>query len=268
MTPPEEISSLTRSIENQIPSTSISQGGKIQHKVADSVSSSSSAIDLFHSQSWKTALKDEIQKPYFRELLEFVNLERQTQAVFPPPAEMFTALELTPIDRVKVVILGQDPYHDEGQAHGLSFSVKRGVKLPPSLRNIFTELAQELNIVPAKHGDLTHWARQGVLLLNAVLTVRAHQPNSHKDKGWERFTDAIIQAVSQQQPHVVFVLWGRYAQQKAKLIDDQKHTIIKSAHPSPLSASNGFFGSRPFSKINDALNQAQQTELDWSLPAS
>jgi uracil-DNA glycosylase len=129
------------------------------------------------------------------------------------------------------------------------------------------ELAQELNITPAKHGDLTHWARQGVLLLNAVLTVRAHEPNSHKDKGWERFTDAIIGAVSQQQPHVVFVLWGRYAQQKAKSIDGQKHTIIKSAHPSPLSASNGFFGSRPFSKINDALNQAKQTEIDWYLPA-
>ncbi|MBR8827821.1 MAG: uracil-DNA glycosylase [Gomphosphaeria aponina SAG 52.96 = DSM 107014] len=215
---------------------------------------------------WRSILDPEMNQSYFKSLLEFVAQERQTGQVFPPADEVFTAFSLTPFHEVKVVILGQDPYHDYGQAHGLSFSVKKGVKLPPSLQNIFKELQTDLGIPPSSHGNLSHWAGQGVLLLNAVLTVRAHQPNSHKDQGWERFTDAVIRTVSEQRPHVVFVLWGRYAQKKIKLIDLKKHTIIQSAHPSPFSAHNGFFSSLPFSKINAALSGAGESPIHWNLP--
>ena len=215
---------------------------------------------------WQEALAEEMKQPYFQELREFVVRERREHEVFPPEEEVYTAFALTPLEQVKVLILGQDPYHDDGQAHGLSFSVKRGVKLPPSLRNIFKELHNDLGIPPAKHGDLSHCARQGVMMLNAVLTVRAHKANSHKDRGWERFTDAVIDTISKERSDVVFVLWGRYAQKKAKLIDKNKHLILSSAHPSPLSAKNGFFGSKPFSKINEALREARQAEIDWALP--
>lgn len=220
---------------------------------------------LIKNESWLDKLQPQFEQIYFKLLLDFVEQERASHEVFPAAEEVFTAFELTPLAHVKVLILGQDPYHDNNQAHGLSFSVKKGVPVPPSLRNIFQELNTDLGVPVAKTGDLSSWARQGVLLLNAVLTVRAHQPNSHKDKGWEQFTDAVIRLVSDECPHVVFVLWGRYAQKKEKLIDTQKHTIIKSAHPSPFSAANGFFGTSPFSKINEALEQAQQEAIDWSL---
>ena len=221
---------------------------------------------MIQLEGWKPYLEEEINKPYFQELGEFVRKERQTNQVFPPKGEVFTAFELTPFDRVKVVILGQDPYHDDNQAHGLSFSVKKGVKLPPSLRNIFEELKNDMGIPPASHGNLSHWASQGVLMLNAVLTVQAHQANSHKDKGWEMFTDSVIKLISDQKNNMVFVLWGRYAQKKGKVIDKKKHTIIASAHPSPFSARNGFFGSKPFSQINNALREANLEEIDWRLP--
>jgi len=220
---------------------------------------------LIKTSSWATKLQPEFDQLYFQLLLDFLERERSNFQVFPVPDEVFTAFELTPLSQVKVLILGQDPYHDVGQAHGLSFSVKKGVNLPPSLRNIYQELKTDLEIPVAKNGDLSAWARQGVLLLNAVLTVRAHQANSHKDQGWENFTDAVIRLVSDECPHVVFVLWGSYAQKKEKLIDTKKHTIIKTAHPSPLSASKGFFGSRPFSKTNEALLAAQQEAINWSL---
>lgn len=220
---------------------------------------------LIKNESWATKLQPEFEQLYFQLLLDFLERERSNFQVFPVAEEVFTAFELTPLDQVKVLILGQDPYHDVGQAHGLSFSVKKGVGLPPSLRNIYQELKTDLEIPVAKNGDLSPWARQGVMLLNAVLTVRAHQANSHKDQGWEKFTDAVIRLVSDECPHVVFILWGSYAQKKEKLIDSNKHTIIKTAHPSPLSASKGFFGSRPFSKTNEALLAAQQEAINWSL---
>ena len=221
---------------------------------------------LIKSDSWHNLLVEETQKDYFVKLLKFVESERQQYQVFPPQEEVFTALEITPLDQIKVVILGQDPYHNTGQAHGLSFSVKKGVKIPASLKNIFQELAKDLNITPPTHGNLTHWASQGVLLLNTVLTVRAHQANSHKNKGWEIFTDHIIEIVNERRPHVVFVLWGREAQKKIQSIDLKKHTVIKSPHPSPFSAKYGFFGSRPFSQINSALDRAKQEPIDWSFP--
>jgi uracil-DNA glycosylase len=206
-----------------------------------------------------------MSQPMFKALQQFIAEERAQHEVFPPEDEVFTALQLTPLDQVKVVILGQDPYHDNGQAHGLSFSVKRGVRQPPSLVNIFKELKSDLGIAPPKHGCLEQWARQGVLLLNAVLTVRAHEPNSHKDRGWEVFTDAVIRAVSKTQPHVVFILWGAYAQKKGKLIDARKHTVINSAHPSPLSVKK-FLGSKPFSQANAALEAHGQAPIDWKIP--
>ncbi len=214
---------------------------------------------------WVDKLIDEIDKPYFLDLLTFVDRERAENEVFPPRTEVFSAFSLTPFDNVQVLILGQDPYHDDGQAHGLSFSVKPGIKIPPSLANIYKELKADLGIEPPNHGHLVKWAQQGVMMLNAVLTVRAHMPNSHKGKGWETFTDAVIKTLSNERKHVVFVLWGKYAQKKAKLIDRKKHTVIKGHHPSPLSARHGFFGSRPFSAINKALKKAGQTEIDWRL---
>ncbi len=217
--------------------------------------------------SWRGVLADEIEKPYFQELARFVAQERETARVFPPDDEVFSALELTPHDDVRVLVLGQDPYHDDEQAHGLCFSVRPGVRPPPSLVNIYKELESDVGVKPPKNGSLIPWAKQGVLLLNAVLTVRAHTPNSHKDRGWEMFTDAVIKKVSEKRQRVVFLLWGAYAQKKARLIDDKRHTVIKGVHPSPLSARNGFFGSKPFSTINHALEESGSKPIDWRLPA-
>jgi len=216
-------------------------------------------------ESWKQALIDEIARPYFRELARFLKAERREHVVFPPPGQVFEALRVTPFDETKVLILGQDPYHNVGQAHGLSFSVPQGVKPPPSLSNIYRELEEDLGIKPPGHGDLTAWAKRGVLLLNAVLTVRAHQPGSHREQGWERFTDAVIRALSGRQEPVVFVLWGRYARNKKDLVEGPQHAVIESPHPSPMSASSGFFGSRPFSRVNEALVQASREPIDWQL---
>lgn len=215
---------------------------------------------------WLDVLGDELKKPYFQKLSDFVDGEREKHEVFPPEDEVFSAFSLTPYHQVKVLLLGQDPYHDNNQAHGLCFSVKPGVAIPPSLMNMYKELRDDLGCSIPNNGYLVHWAEQGILMLNAVLTVRAHKPNSHKDQGWETFTDAVIKAVNQKTEPVIFVLWGKYAQKKTKLIDTKKHHIIQGAHPSPLSAKAGFFGSRPFSKINDLLSQHGYTPIDWQIP--
>ncbi len=211
--------------------------------------------------SWQAALEPEFSKPYIAKLEAFLETERAAHQVFPPQSEVFSALEFTPFEAVRVLVVGQDPYHDAGQAHGLAFSVQRGTKIPPSLVNMYKELESDLAVPRAKHGFLESWARQGVLMLNTVLTVRAHEPASHKGKGWENLTDAIIKAVSAKPEPVVFVLWGAHAQKKLELIDLKKHTVLQSAHPSPLSARNGFFGSKPFSSINAVL----ESPIDWSL---
>lgn len=216
--------------------------------------------------AWRPILAAETAQPYFSALDRFVAAERAAGAVFPPEADVFNALRLTPYESVRVLVLGQDPYHDDGQAHGLAFSVRPGVQPPPSLKNIFKELRDDLGCSLPNNGHLVPWAEQGVLLLNAVLTVRAHEPNSHKDRGWERFSDAVIRAVNEKPEPVVFVLWGAYAQKKASLIDAARHIVVQSAHPSPLSARNGFFGSRPFSRINAALRAAGTPAIDWRLP--
>jgi len=213
--------------------------------------------------SWRERIGAELRKPYFDQLRRFVDQERSEHDVFPAAEDVFTALRLTPADRVRVLILGQDPYHDIDQAHGLSFSVRRGNRLPPSLRNIFRELQADLGIDPVGHGCLESWARQGVLLLNTVLTVRAHQPNSHRRKGWEEFTTRVIECVNEL-PQVAFVLWGKPAQEKAHLID-ARHLIIESPHPSPLSARRGFIGSRPFSRINTFMEGSGQPPVNWQL---
>ena len=215
--------------------------------------------------SWQRVVGDELDKPYFRKLREFLNEERRTHTVFPPENQVFSALELTPYEKVNVLLLGQDPYHDEGQAHGLCFSVRPGVPPPPSLVNIFKELQSDVGCDVPNNGYLVPWAKQGILLLNAVLTVRAHEANSHKNKGWEKFTDAIIRSVSDKDDSVVFVLWGGYAQKKEKLIDSSRHVVLKAAHPSPLSAKK-FLGSKPFSAINDALRRLGKTPIDWQIP--
>jgi uracil-DNA glycosylase len=216
--------------------------------------------------SWRPYLDPELEMPYWRKLRDFVDGERARHAVYPPEDEVFSALETVPYDEVKVMILGQDPYHGPGQAHGLAFSVRPGVTPPPSLRNMLKELRDEMGCPIPNHGHLVPWARQGVLLLNAVLTVRDGEPNSHKGQGWEKFTDAVIRAVNQQPHRVVFVLWGAYAGRKAEMIDRDRHVIVQSAHPSPLSAKRGFFGSRPFSQVNAALEQSGQAPVDWCLP--
>lgn len=213
--------------------------------------------------SWKERLAPEFDQPYFKDLLEFVAREREQHAVYPPKGEVLTALEETPFDAVRVVIIGQDPYHGVGQAHGLSFSVKPGVVLPPSLLNIYKELTADVGFKPPGHGCLLGWARQGVLLLNSVLTVRAKEPASHAGHGWEGFTDAILRSLEAKP--CVFVLWGRHAKEKGKLTNPDVHGIVSSAHPSPLSANNGFFGSRPFSKVNDALVERGLAPIDWQL---
>ena len=224
-------------------------------------------MKLFASipSSWQPYLEAEFKQPYIAKLESFLEAERATQQVFPPEKDVFRALELTPFDAVKVVILGQDPYHDDGQAHGLAFSVQPGIKPPPSLVNMFKELEADLGIPRSKTGFLEPWATQGVLMLNAVLTVRAHAAGSHQKQGWEKLTDAIIKAISSNAEGVVFVLWGAYAHKKADLIDSSRHTVLKAVHPSPLSARNGFFGSRPFSSINAALLKAGKSEIDWRL---
>ena len=214
---------------------------------------------------WLIACQSEVEADYFRELDEFVSRERAAETVFPPESDVFNALRLTELDNIRVLILGQDPYHDDGQAHGLCFSVKQGVKPPPSLVNIFKELNSDVGCEIPSHGCLDAWAKQGVLLLNTVLTVRAHQANSHRNQGWEKFTDAVIRLVSQREQTTVFVLWGKPAQKKLKLIDTQRHTVIESAHPSPLSAFRGFFGSRPFSQINETLQAAGEPPIKWCL---
>lgn len=224
-----------------------------------------SAGELELPSSWQAVLGDELEKPYFQKLRDFLREERATQTIYPPAGDEFNALKATPYEAVKVLILGQDPYHGPKQAHGMAFSVQPGIKPPPSLQNMYLELKSDLGIPVSKSGYLQHWAEQGVLLLNAVLTVRQATPNSHKGKGWETFTDAVIRAVSDKPEPVIFVLWGAYAQKKEKLIDTDRHTIIKSVHPSPLSAHNGFFGSKPFSQINAALQTEGRGEIDWNV---
>jgi uracil-DNA glycosylase len=214
---------------------------------------------------WNPVLRAELEKPYWQELQAFVRAERQRCTVYPPHEEVFAALHLTPYASTRVLILGQDPYHGPRQAHGLCFSVRHGVPIPPSLANIFKELQDDLGIEPPNHGNLEGWARQGVLLLNTTLTVRAGQAGSHQGKGWEIFTDQVIRAVNDKDHPVVFILWGSHARKKKALIDQTRHTIIESAHPSPLSAHNGFFGSRPFSRANAALVAAGLEPIDWRL---
>ncbi len=216
--------------------------------------------------SWLEALAGEFDQTYWPKLQAFVAEERANHAVYPPAEEVYSAFQLAPFDDTRVFLLGQDPYHGPGQAHGLCFSVRPGVDTPPSLVNIYKELRDDLGCQIPNNGYLVPWAAQGVLMLNAVLTVRAHEANSHKGKGWETFTDSVIRHVSARPDPVVFVLWGGYAQKKLPLIDAAKHVVIQSAHPSPLSARNGFFGSKPFSKINDALKQLGKPEIEWQVP--
>ena len=216
-------------------------------------------------ESWRTVLADEFSRPYYEELQAFVAQERADHPVYPPDEDVFNAFKLAPYERVKVLLLGQDPYHGTGQAHGLCFSVRPGIKPPPSLANMFRELKTDLGCKIPNNGDLVPWAEQGVLLLNAVLSVRAHEPNSHKDKGWEAFTDAAIMALNERPEPVVFALWGAYAQKKAKLINPTKNPILTAAHPSPFSATK-FFGSKPFSRINTALESLGQPPINWQLP--
>lgn len=215
---------------------------------------------------WNPLLRGEFDQPYWQQLQRFVADERTAGPVYPPPDEVFAALHRTPHASVKAVILGQDPYHGPRQAHGLCFSVRRGITPPPSLRNIFKELESDLGIPPPAHGCLDAWADQGVLLLNTSLTVRGGQAASHQGKGWETFTDQVIRVVDDKPERVVFILWGSAARRKKTLIDRSRHAIVESAHPSPLSAHNGFFGSRPFSKTNAALEAADREPIDWSIP--
>ena len=214
-------------------------------------------------ESWKQALLAEFDKEYFEQLTNFVKQEYTTSQVFPPAKNIFRAFDLCPFDQVKVVIIGQDPYHGAGQANGLSFAVNSNIALPPSLQNIFKEIKNDLNLEPQRDGDLSRWASQGVLLLNATLTVRANSPTSHSNKGWEEFTDAAIKALAEQREKIVFILWGNYAKKKGAIIDRQKHLVLESAHPSPFSASYGFFGSKPFSQANQYLKQNNQNGINW-----
>lgn len=216
--------------------------------------------------SWKALLEDEFKKPYFKQIVEHLKTERsQGKTIYPAGGNIFHAFDATPFGNVKVVILGQDPYHGPNQAHGLSFSVQPGVPPPPSLLNIYKELHEDVGIPIPRHGYLEKWANQGVLLLNASLTVRAGEANSHSKIGWEKFTDTVIQTISDKQDHVVFLLWGKFAQSKAALIDQKKHLILKSAHPSPLAAHSGFFGNHHFSQTNQYLMQHGKDPIDWAL---
>ncbi|MGN7761518.1 uracil-DNA glycosylase [Paenibacillus sp. 22594] len=215
---------------------------------------------------WDEILQEETQKTYFQELRYGLAREYKEYTVYPPKDELFSALKLTPYCRTRVVILGQDPYHGAGQAHGLSFSVKPGVRIPPSLRNIYTELHTDMDVPVPNHGSLLHWAEEGVLMLNAVLTVREGQPNSHKGLGWETFTDAVMEKLNERQEPMVFILWGSHAQQKGAYIDSSRHLVMKSPHPSPFSAHRGFLGSRPFSQANKYLESKGLQGINWSIP--
>lgn len=217
------------------------------------------------TNDWQEVIGQELEKPYFKELVEFITDEYLHQTIYPEQQDVFNALSYTPYDQVKVVILGQDPYHGLGQAHGLSFSVKPGMKIPPSLRNIYKELNSDIGASIPSHGYLKHWADQGVLLLNTVLTVRAGLAHSHKKKGWEKFTDAIIRKVGEKSTPVVFILWGNPAQEKAKLITNPNHHIVMSVHPSPLSVMRGFYGSKPFTKTNEFLISKGLSPIDWTI---
>ena len=223
------------------------------------------AINPQIDDSWKHALKDEFEAPYFEELSNFLRAEKKEHVIYPPGQEIFNAFNLTPFNRVKVVILGQDPYHGPGQAHGLCFSVPEGIAKPPSLINIFKEIESDMGIAAPSNGNLTSWARQGVLLINAILTVRANTPASHQNKGWEKFTDAVIRSLSEKRKDLIFLLWGNFAQAKENLIDSSRHHILKAAHPSPLSASRGFFGCRHFSKTNEILDGLGLRGIDWRI---
>lgn len=225
-----------------------------------------SSIKL-HS-SWLKVLKDEFDKPYMVQLKDFLAMERSKgKVIYPAGSSWFAAFNYTPFDQVRVIILGQDPYHGPQQAHGLCFSVQPGIAIPPSLRNIYQELRADLGITPPQHGCLTHWAKQGVLLLNATLTVEQGNAGAHQGKGWEQFTDNAIQALNKQRSDLVFILWGSYAQKKGGLIDTDKHLVLKAPHPSPLSAYRGFFGCRHFSHANQYLQQQNIVPIDWQLPA-
>ena len=215
--------------------------------------------------SWKKVLQEQFDSQYFQELKQFLLTERKSHQVFPPGNRIFAAFDAVPFHKVKVVIIGQDPYHGPGQANGFCFSVNRGVTVPPSLKNIYKELHSDLNIPVPAHGDLSAWTEQGVLLLNAVLTVRARQPQSHQGRGWETFTDYAIKQLSEQRKNIVFLLWGRSAQNKILLIDTNRHFVLKAAHPSPYSANKGFFGCSHFSKTNTLLQQTGQNPVDWTI---
>ena len=218
--------------------------------------------------SWLARLREEFEQPYMQSLKSFLRTEKDAgKVIYPPGAEMFAAFEHTPLDQVRVVVLGQDPYHGPSQAHGLCFSVRQGVALPPSLVNIYKELHDDLGIAPPPHGCLTHWADQGVLLLNSVLSVERGRAASHQGKGWEQFTDRAIEIVNRECEHVVFMLWGSYAQRKGSVIDEQRHCVLRAPHPSPLSAHRGFFGCRHFSRANDYLAANGREPIDWALPA-
>jgi uracil-DNA glycosylase len=218
-------------------------------------------------ESWRAPLQPQFDSGYMADLKSFLAAEKAAgKTIYPKSSEWFAALDSTPLEQVRVVILGQDPYHGEGQAHGLCFSVQHSVRPPPSLVNIYKEMKTDLGIDPPKHGHLSSWAEQGVLLLNSVLTVEAHKAASHQGKGWEKFTDVIIRLVNDQPNPAVFILWGNYAQKKAAFVDHSKHLVITSVHPSPLSAHNGFFGSKPFSKANAFLRSEGRGEIDWRLP--
>ncbi|MBO4622083.1 MAG: uracil-DNA glycosylase [Paludibacteraceae bacterium] len=214
-------------------------------------------------ESWREVLQPEFDKPYFELLTDFVRQEYRTKQCFPPAKLIFNAFDLCPFDRVRVVIIGQDPYHDVGQAQGLCFSVPDGVRIPPSLQNIYKELQSELGTAIPASGDLHRWAEQGVLLLNATLTVEAHRPGSHQNKGWEELTDAVIAALNARREHLVFMLWGSYAKRKGQVIDSRKHLVLTAAHPSPLSAYNGFFGCGHFLKANEYLVRTGQQPIEW-----
>lgn len=218
------------------------------------------------TNSWHELLAEETEKPYYQTLQEFLEREYQAGPIYPVKERVFEAFNLTPYEEVKVVILGQDPYHGPNQAHGLSFSVLPGNKIPPSLRNIYKELASDLGYQPVAHGYLEKWARQGVLLLNTVLTVREGQANSHRNQGWEKLTDEVIKKLNERKEPIVFILWGKPAQTKGKMIDSARHLILEGPHPSPLSAHRGFFGTQPFSKTNQALVSYGQKPIDWQLP--
>lgn len=220
-------------------------------------------MDVKIEESWKSHLQQEFEKPYFRTLTDFVRKEYAAKTIYPPAKLIFNAFDSCPFDKVKVVIVGQDPYHEPGQAHGLCFSVNDGVQIPPSLINIYKEIEDDLGIPASRSGNLTRWAEQGVLLLNATLTVQAHRAGSHQGKGWEEFTDAAIRRLAGERDHLVFILWGAYAQRKGETIDANRHLILKSPHPSPLSAHRGFFGNKHFSRANAYLSAHNMEPINW-----